>query len=184
MLAWCTQIQTHTHTHTRTHAHMYMYAHTHTRIHTQARARAQYTFGGRFRFCLPLHTQCLVNLPIPEGYVIPILKNLHGRPKGPQLWDNHIQGIVCKNLGFAATTHKQCFYFKQTLTDGLILIVRQVDDFIIAAKTMTTCQNIRKEIQSYMANPINNLGIIKRFNGVNIVQTRHYVKVHCETYIA
>ena len=49
---------------------------------------------------------------------------------------------------------------------------------------MLTCQAIRQEIQSYMANPLNDLGIIKRFNGVDIIQTRHYIKVHCETYIA
>ena len=48
---------------------------------------------------------------------------------------------------------------------------------------MHTCQAIRQEIQGYMANPLNNLGIIKRFNGVDIIQTRHYVKIHCETYI-
>jgi hypothetical protein len=129
-------------------------------------------------------TQCLGNPPIPEGWVIPILKNLQGHPEGPRLWDNHIRGIMVKNLGFKTTTHEQCFYYKRTTTDGLILILRQVDDFIIAAKSMTTCQAIRKEIQGHMANPLNDLGVIKRFNGVDIVQTRHYVKVHCETYLA
>jgi hypothetical protein len=127
--------------------------------------------------------QCLGHSPIPEGYVIPILKNLQGHPKGPQLWDNHIRGIICNSLGFAMTTHEQCFYYKRTKTDGLILILRQVDDFIITAKSMTTCTAIRKEIQGFMANPLNDLGIIKRFNGIDIIQTRHYVKVHCEPYI-
>jgi hypothetical protein len=129
-------------------------------------------------------TQCLGHPPIPDGWVIPILKNLQGHPEGPRLWDNHIRGIMVKNLGFKTTTHEQCFYYKRTLTDGLILILRQVDDFIIAAKSMTTCQAIRQEIQGYMANPLNDLGIIKRFNGVDVVQTKHYVKIHCETYLA
>jgi hypothetical protein len=128
-------------------------------------------------------TQCLGHPPIPAGYVIPILKNLQGHPEGPRLWDNHIRGIICNSLGFKTTTHEQCFYYKRSKTDGLILILRQVDDFIIAAKSMTTCTAIRKEIQGFMANPLNELGIIKRFNGVDIIQTRHYVKVHCETYI-
>jgi hypothetical protein len=121
-------------------------------------------------------TQCLKHPPIPHGYVIPIMKNLQGHPKGPRLWDTHIRGIVCRNLGFKTTTHEQYFYFKQSKTDCLILILQQVDNFIIAAKAMTTCQAIRKEIQGYMANPLNNLGIIKRFNSVDI-------KVHCEKYI-
>jgi hypothetical protein len=128
-------------------------------------------------------TQCLGKPPIPEGYVIPILKNLQGHPEGPRLWDTHIRGIICNSLGFATTTHEQCFYYKRTKTDGLILILRQVDDFIIGAKEMATCKAIRLEIQGHMANPLNDLGIIKRFNGVDIVQTRHYIKVHCETYI-
>jgi hypothetical protein len=128
-------------------------------------------------------TECLGRPPIPKGYVIPILKNLQGHPEGPRLWDIHIRGIVCDKLGFEHTTHEPCLYFKRTETAGLILILRQVDDFIIAAKDLSICKGIRAEIQGYMANPLNDLGIIKRFNGVDILQTRHYVKVHCETYI-
>jgi hypothetical protein len=57
-------------------------------------------------------TQCLGHPPIPDGYVIPILKNLQGHPEGPCLWDTHIRGIICSNLGFDTTTHEQCFYYK------------------------------------------------------------------------
>jgi hypothetical protein len=95
-------------------------------------------------------TQCLGKPHIPEGYVIPILKNLQGHPEGPRLWDTHIRGIICNSLGFATTTHEQCFYYKRTKTDGLILILRQVDDFIIGAKEMTKCKAIRLEIQSHI----------------------------------
>ncbi len=127
-------------------------------------------------------TDCLGNPPIPDGYVIPILKNLQGHPEGPRLWDIHIRGIVCDKMGFTHTTHEPCLYFKHTDAD-LILILRQVDDFIIAAKDLSVCQSIRQEIQGFMANPLNDLGIIKRFNGVDIEQTRHYVKVHCVKYL-
>ena len=34
-----------------------------------------------------------------------------------------------------------------------------------------------------MINPLNNLGIIRKFNGVNIDQTQSYNHLHCETYI-
>jgi hypothetical protein len=37
----------------------------------------------------------------------------------------------------------------------------QVDDFIIAAKAMTTCKAIQKEIQGFMDNQLDDLGIIK-----------------------
>jgi hypothetical protein len=34
-----------------------------------------------------------------------------------------------------------------------------------------------------MQNPLNDLGVIKRFNGIDILQTRDFVKISCETYI-
>ena len=34
-----------------------------------------------------------------------------------------------------------------------------------------------------MINPLNNLGTIRKFNGVNIDQTESFNHVHCETYI-
>jgi hypothetical protein len=80
--------------------------------------------------------------------------------------------------------YEQCFYYKWTKTDGFILILQQVDDFIIAAKTLTTCQAIIEEIHGYMANPLNDLGIIKQSNGVNFLKTHHYIKVHCQTSLA
>ena len=38
-------------------------------------------------------------------------------------------------------------------------------------------------IQDHMINPLNNLGTIKKFNGVNIDQTQSFNHVHCETCI-
>ena len=58
-----------------------------------------------------------------------------------------------------------------------------IDDFLIAAAKLTTCQKIREQIQQLMKNPLNDLGIIKRFNGIDILQTMYYIKIHCETYI-
>ena len=38
-------------------------------------------------------------------------------------------------------------------------------------------------IQDRMINPLNNLGMIRKFNGVNIDQTSSYNHLYCETYI-
>jgi hypothetical protein len=48
---------------------------------------------------------------------------------------------------------------------------------------MQLCLNIKQQIQDNMVNPLNELGVIKRFNGLGIQQTRHYVKISCQTYI-
>jgi hypothetical protein len=34
-----------------------------------------------------------------------------------------------------------------------------------------------------MSNELNDLGLIKRFNGMDINQTKHYVHINCQTYI-
>ena len=62
-------------------------------------------------------------------------------------------------------------------------MLRQIDDFIIGAKTMQLCLDIKQQIQDNMVIPLNELGVIKRFNGLDIQQTRHYIKISCQTYI-
>lgn len=128
-------------------------------------------------------TQHLNRPPIPRGYVIPILRNLQGHPEAPRLWHKHINDILINKLGFDHTTHEPCLYFKHHPEYGLILILRQVDDFLISAKTLEIAEIIRQQIQSHMQNELNDLGVIKRFNGMDIQQTRHYIKLSCEKYI-
>ena len=45
------------------------------------------------------------------------------------------------------------------------------------------CDRIGKQIQDRMINPLNNLGTIRKFKGVNIDQKQSFNHVHCETYI-
>ena len=75
-------------------------------------------------------TQCLGNERIPDGYVIPILHALQGHPEAPRLWDKYVTKIITEEMGFKATTHEPCLYFKHG-NDGIELILRQVDDFKI-----------------------------------------------------
>ena len=63
------------------------------------------------------------------------------------------------------------------------MILRQVDDFSVSAKEQSTCQDIIKQIGSHLTVPLNDLGIIRKFNGVNIHQTRWFIKISCEDYI-
>jgi hypothetical protein len=126
---------------------------------------------------------CLGNKPIPIGWVIPILRNLQGHPEAPRLWHKHINNILVNELGFDHTTHEPCLYFKHHPEHGLILLLRQVDDFMISAKTREIAEEVRSQIQSKMTNELNDLGIIKRFNGMDVLQTRQYVKISCQTYI-
>jgi hypothetical protein len=50
-------------------------------------------------------------------------------------------------------------------------------------KDSKECDRIGELIQTRMTNPLNQLGTIRKFNGVNVEQTRYYNHVHCQTYI-
>eukprot|EP00980_Cylindrotheca_fusiformis_P020335 scaffold7349_cov135-Cylindrotheca_fusiformis.AAC.1 len=128
-------------------------------------------------------TNHLKNPPIPKGHVIPVLRNLQGHPEAPRLWSRHIDKIIRNELGFKATTHEPCLYFKLNAEGKPILLLRQVDDFLIAGPTEAECQAIRQQIQTKVTNPLNDLGTIKRFNGLDVEQTSTYVKIYCQSYI-
>lgn len=151
-------------------------------------------------------TEHLKRPPIQRGYVIPIKKNLQGHPEAPRLWSKHMDKIMKDELGFKATTHEPCLYFKHKqmpsttlptiqeddeqlhsnltrLENQLILVLRQVDDFLISAKDSKCALEVIQDIQSHMTNTLNDLGTVSKFNGVEIDQTMHYVKVHCTSYI-
>ena len=128
-------------------------------------------------------TEHLGHPPIPLGWVVPINKNLQGHPEAPRLWSKHINRIIIHDLHFTPTTHEPCLYYRLNKHNQLQLLLRQVDDFLISTPTREEAHAIRDEIQQHVANPLNDLGLIKRFNGADIIQSQHYIKISCETYI-
>ena len=73
--------------------------------------------------------------PIPYGHVLPVNHALlQGHPEAPRLWEKFVNYVLVEKLGFTATTHERCLYFKR-VNDELILFLRQVDDFAIAPGT-------------------------------------------------
>lgn len=122
--------------------------------------------------------------PIPEGYVLPVQQALQGHPESPRLWEHHIHHIITKKLQFRATTHEKCLYSRQDpATQHLQLLLRQVDDFSVSAHDEQACKTIITAIGSYLKVPLNDLGLIRKFNGVNVLQTRWYIKISCQDYL-
>lgn len=122
------------------------------------------------------------NCLVPRGHVLKVNKALQGHPEAPRLWHEHVDKILIKELGFTATTHEMCLCHKKVDGD-IILLLRQVDDFSIASTSPTHCEKVRQDIESRTQNPLNYLGVIKRFNGIDTLQTRDFVKTSCETHI-
>ena len=61
--------------------------------------------------------------------------------------------------------------------------IRQMDDFAISSTSKDIGKEIISKIDSHMVIKMKYLGIIERFNVVDVDQTRHYIKVNNATYI-
>jgi deoxyuridine 5'-triphosphate nucleotidohydrolase len=127
-------------------------------------------------------TEHLGNPPIPPHLTVVQVQNaIQGHPESPRLWEKHIDRIL-RNVGFRPTRHEPCLY-RTTIDGKMVLFLRQVDDFAIAAPNGSMVDDILKQINDKLRMPMKNLGIITRFNGVDIEQTKSYIKLHCAKYL-
>ena len=122
--------------------------------------------------------------PLPDDYVVKVQKALQGHPESPRLWAELIDGII-QQLNLKPCTHEKCLYYTENYnnTGKRVLFLRQVDDFAIACQDTTLARQVIQDINSKMTIDVKILGLISRFNGVDIDQTREYVKLHNTTYI-
>ena len=123
--------------------------------------------------------------PIPHGYVMRAKRALQGHPESPRLWAKLVDRIIRK-LKLKPCTHEPNLYYTSNYkgtTEKKVLLLRQVDDFAISCEDERLCEEVIADIQSEMTIAINKLGRLTRFNGVDIEQTRHYVKLFNRTYL-
>ena len=119
---------------------------------------------------------------IPLNYVLPVKRALQGHPEAPRAWATKIDGILKHKLKLRPTTHEPCLY--HGIYKGKeILFLRQVDDFAVGCTDDNLSKEIIDIIDTEMSIDIKDLGLVNRFNGVDITQTRDYVKISNATYI-
>ena len=122
-------------------------------------------------------------------YVVPVLKAFQGHPEAGKLWETMIVDILCNELGFTSTTHERNLY-RGTIDDQLVLICRQVDDFAIATKSTATAEKLVAAINQRVTTTSAGIGVsgasgmTSKYNGLDLHQTRDYIKINCETYIS
>lgn len=119
--------------------------------------------------------------PLPEGYVIPLLSAMQGHPEAPRLWERHIDRIL-RQIGLVPTVHEPCLY-SGVINGKRVLLLRQVDDFATASEDASTCEAVLDMIDCHLKIPLKRLGLVTMYNGVNVEQTKHYIKLSCESYI-
>jgi hypothetical protein len=61
--------------------------------------------------------------------------------------------------------------------------MRQVDNFVITALDQCTADILVDMLDNNLTMPIKRQGLLDMFNGVNVIQTSHYIKIDCHTYI-
>ena len=62
-------------------------------------------------------------------------------------------------------------------------LMRQVDDFAVATEDAEAAHWIFDKIDEALSMPIRRMGLISLFNGVDILQSRYFVKMSVQTYI-
>jgi len=127
-------------------------------------------------------TNHLQKPPIPADCTVVRVHNaIQGHPESPRLWEKHIDKIL-QQLGLTPTTHEPCLY-SGDFHGERVLFLRQVDDFAVASSKKDTAIALINAINSQMRIDVKHLGIIDRFNGLDVHQTRFYVKITCEKYL-
>ena len=85
-------------------------------------------------------------------------------------------------MNLTPTKHEPCFY-TGVFNNKELYFLRQVDDFAIACEDEQMAKDFIATISTKLSIEIKYLGLLQRFNGVDIDQTSEYIKIHCTTYI-
>ena len=119
--------------------------------------------------------------PIADGDVIPILSAMQGHPESPRLWKKHADAIL-RECGLKPTVHEPCLY-SGMVNGQRVIFKRQVDDFAIAAPNELTTNILFDMIDDKLTIPMKRQGFLDMYNGIDVIQTRHYIKISCSSYI-
>jgi hypothetical protein len=124
-----------------------------------------------------------------RDYVLPVCHALQGHPESGRLWEAHINAILSSpSFGFRSTTHDRSIYSGSFLGTP-ILLLRQVDDFALAAPSEDVAvafyRQVGLELQlpGESVAPFSYLGQLTDFNGVDIHQHADRIILSCASYI-
>ena len=111
----------------------------------------------------------------------PILSAIQGHPESPWLWEKHADAIL-RDCGLTPTVHEPCLY-SGMINGHRVIFNWQVDDFAIAAPNEHTANVLFNMIDDKLTIPMKRQGYLDMYNGIDVVQTRHYIKISCTSYV-
>jgi len=119
--------------------------------------------------------------PIPKGYVIPVQSAMQGHPESPRLWEKHADRILRK-IGLQPAHHEPCLY-SGIINGKRVVFKRQVDDFAAACPDAETANILFDMIDDELSIPLKRQGLLEMFNGVDILQSKYFIKINVKTYL-
>ena len=106
---------------------------------------------------------------------------MQGHPELPRLWEKHADDIL-RECGLVPTIHEPCLYSGRI--DGKWVIFKcQVDDFAVAAPDEHTANILLDMINDKLTIPMKRQGYLDMYNGIDVLQTRDYIKISTTTCI-
>ena len=123
--------------------------------------------------------------------VLPVHPALQGHPKSGKDVDEDFYKILITELGFCTITYNRCIYIQER-DDKLQLLLRQVDDFMPGTTSKKATRVLLNDIGIKIQFPseveaniilFEFLGVVKDYNGVNIIQTPDYNEMSSQNYI-
>jgi hypothetical protein len=126
-------------------------------------------------------TKHLKRDPIQQGQIIPVLSAMQGHPESARLWEKHADKIL-QDIGLTPTVHEPCLY-SGTFGGKRVLFMKQVDDFAIATPNSHTADIVMDLIDNKLLISIKRQGYLDMYNGADLYQTRHFIKLNVKTLI-
>jgi hypothetical protein len=106
---------------------------------------------------------------------------MQGHPESPRLWEKHADAILPK-LGLTLIIREPCLY-SGIINNNRVLLKRQVDNFAIAAPDAKTADVLLDLIDDKLKIPVKRQGYLDMYNGIDVLQTRHYIKISVTSFI-
>jgi hypothetical protein len=134
-------------------------------------------------------TQHRKNPSLAPDDVIPVLSTIQSHPESPCLWEKYADAIL-QELGLTPTVHEPCLY-SGTINGKHVILKHQVDNFAIAAPDKITVNILPDKINNKLFIPMKRQDYLGMYNGINMLQTRDYIKISsyklinriCEKYL-
>ncbi len=106
---------------------------------------------------------------------------MQGHMKSPRLWEKQADKILCK-IGLTLTIHEPCLNLGE-FTCKCVLFLQQVDYFTITTPHRHTANLVMDLVDDRLTIPIKQQGYLDKYNGVDIIQTRDYIKINISSFV-